>query len=476
LPPADPFPIAALGDRLGSAAKAIHDRVQAPIAICAQSVLASATLAVQAHANVVLPIGTSGHAKPISNYFCSIAASGERKSACDAEAARAIREHEAMLRTRRDQEWPNYLNESEAWKAARDKAKTKGKGDRDAIKQALDDCGPAPIVPLEPVLLAPEPTFEGLCKLFSVGQPSLGLFATEGGQFIGGHGMSSESKLRTAAGLSSIWDGDAIRRVRAGDGVLVLPGRRLTAHLMAQPGVAAMMCGDTVLDDQGLLSRMLISAPESAAGTRVYRNEQPEIEKALGTYHSALRNILSAPLPLADGKFNELQPRSLPMSQDAQKLWRGFADSVEGDIGAGRPLEPIRGLANKLPEHAARIAAVLALVRNLEIGEIDEATLSDGINIAQHYAAEALRLIGASRQNPHLVLAQKLLTYLQNSWSAELVSLPDIYQRTLNAIRDKATAIKLVQTLGDHGWLVRVPDGAVIGGQRRRDVWKIVRG
>ena len=37
----------------------------------------------------------------------------------------------------------------------------------------------------------------------------------EGGQFIGGHGMSEENKLRTASGLSDLWDGNAIRRVEA---------------------------------------------------------------------------------------------------------------------------------------------------------------------------------------------------------------------------------------------------------------------
>jgi hypothetical protein len=45
-PPADPFPIDALGDVLGAGARAIHDRVRAPLAICAQSVLGAATLAV----------------------------------------------------------------------------------------------------------------------------------------------------------------------------------------------------------------------------------------------------------------------------------------------------------------------------------------------------------------------------------------------------------------------------------------------
>jgi hypothetical protein len=47
IPPADPFPVDALGSVLAPAARAINDRVQAPIAICGQSVLGAATLAVQ---------------------------------------------------------------------------------------------------------------------------------------------------------------------------------------------------------------------------------------------------------------------------------------------------------------------------------------------------------------------------------------------------------------------------------------------
>jgi len=63
LPPADPYPIDALGDLLGPAARAIQDRVQAPLAIGAQSVFGAAALAVQGHADIVLPIGP-GQARP----------------------------------------------------------------------------------------------------------------------------------------------------------------------------------------------------------------------------------------------------------------------------------------------------------------------------------------------------------------------------------------------------------------------------
>jgi hypothetical protein len=55
VPPADPFPVDTLGTILSPAARAIHDRVQAPIAICGNSVLGAANLSVHGHADVALP-------------------------------------------------------------------------------------------------------------------------------------------------------------------------------------------------------------------------------------------------------------------------------------------------------------------------------------------------------------------------------------------------------------------------------------
>ena len=394
---ADPFPIDALGDVLGPAASAIHDRVQAPIALGGQSVLAAAALTVQAHADVVLPIG-SGQAKPVADYFLTVAETGE-------------------------------------------------------------------------------PTFEGLCRLFATGGfPSLGIFSAEGGQFIGGHGMKPDDRLKTAAGLSSLWDGESIRRVRAGDGYTVLPGRRASLHLMAQPAVADIWFQDQLLAQQGLLSRVLPTAPDSAAGTRFQRDEHPETDRALKRYGARLLDILEKPLPLAQGKTNELAPRPLPLSPDARRLRGKFADHVERELAPNGALETVRGLANKPPEHAARLAGILTLVRNIDAGEIASAEMAAGIALAEHYAAEALRLFGASRINADLRLARRLLDWLLNQWPEPTISLPDIYQRSLNAIGDKATATKLVRILEDHGWLMRTDQGAVVAGQRRRDAWLIVRG
>jgi hypothetical protein len=472
LPPADLFPIDALGGVLAPAARAIHDRVQAPLAICGQSVLAAATLAVQGQANVELP---TGHIKPLSSYFVSVAATGERKSAVDDEALRPVRRREAVLRETYTAAAQANQNASEAWDAARREAIKRAKGNRDVIGAALVALGPAPQAPLRPILTCEEPTYEGMCRLLAEGQPTIGIFAAEGGQFIGGHGMSEDAILRTAAGLSAIWDGKPIKRVRATDGATVLPGRRVAMHLMAQPDVAAIWMNNRLLIDQGLMSRVLMTAPEPASGTRLWHDPLPDSDTALRLYGARLLDTLGLPLPLAPNTRNELEPRTLALSAAARKRWIEFADHVEKQLGAGGELEPVRGLGNKLPEHAVRIAAVLTLVDNIQAGDVARIEMESGIALAEHYAAEALRFFGASRVPADLLLAQRLLNWLLIQWEEPNVSLPDIYQRGLNAIGDQATARKLVATLEEHGWLQKISPGVVVAGKRRREAWRIVR-
>ncbi|WP_445502173.1 DUF3987 domain-containing protein [Microvirga sp. G4-2] len=187
LPPAEPFPADALGSLLGNAAKAIQVKTQAPLAICAQSVLGAATLAVQGHADVRLPMGQT---RPISCYFITIGASGERKSTADNEALRPIRRHEEILRQQYEAELPGYLNARDAWAKQRDQVLNNKKHypDVQTKEVALKLLGPMPMAPLNPMLICTEPTFEGIERLLPLGQPSLGVFSAEGGQFVGGHG------------------------------------------------------------------------------------------------------------------------------------------------------------------------------------------------------------------------------------------------------------------------------------------------
>jgi Protein of unknown function (DUF3987) len=190
--------------------------------------------------------------------------------------------------------------------------------------------------------------------------------------------MSNEARLRTAAGMSAAWDGEPIRRVRVGDGITILPGRRVSLHLMAQPAVADIWLCDRLLAEQGLLSRLLLSAPESAMGSRLWRESTIEADQAMALYGDRLLSILGMPLPLANAAPNELQPRLLPMSSAARRVWAAFANHVETMLGADGELRPISGIANKLPEHAARIGGVLTLMRDIGAGEIAAAEMAAG--------------------------------------------------------------------------------------------------
>jgi hypothetical protein len=90
LPPAEPYPLQALGDVLGTAAQRIRDVLGVPAAMAGQSILAAASLAVQAHADVEI----DGRREPLSLWGICIGVSGERKSACDQLALGTHREFE----------------------------------------------------------------------------------------------------------------------------------------------------------------------------------------------------------------------------------------------------------------------------------------------------------------------------------------------------------------------------------------------
>jgi len=129
----------------------------------------------------------------------------------------------------------------------------------------------------------------------------------------------------------------------------------------------------------------------------------------------------------------------------------------------------------KLHEHAARLAGVLTLVRDIDAGEIQASEMAADVELAHHFPAEALRLDGGSRVSGELRLAQLALNWLLQRWSEPAISLPALYQLGPGPIREASTARKIVGILQDHGWLVRIVEGAIVAGIRRREAWRIVR-
>jgi hypothetical protein len=470
MPSAPIFPVDALGDILSSAARAITAKIQCPLAISGLSVLGAASLSVQGHANVVIP--ATSHVQPTSLFLITVAASGERKSAADREALCAIRAQEKALHTQYAEAQAIYENHHMAWSVARNTIKTAKGRSVDDMANTLQEIGAEPQPPLSPMLLCTEPTFEGLCRQYKNGYPILGLFSDEGGQFIGGHGMRDENRLRMATGLCSLWDGSPIKRVRVDDGCYVLYGKRLAAHLMMQPDVASILLSDAALKDQGLLSRMLVSYPESTMGTRLQTGAY-QSNGALERYNERLTQILQRKLPLALDTTNELQPRNLEVNEQAKQLWFNYANYIESNIASNTKYETIRGLANKLPEHSLRIAGVLTLIENVDAQYISYQTLYNGTLLAEYFASEALRLFDAGTISQELRDAENLRAWLYEKWDKPYIPLRDIYQRGPNRIRNAKTAKHAAYVLEQHGWLHRIDEGMEIDGKSVKDIWLI---
>lgn len=467
--PAPDLPLDALGE-LRKPVEAIHLRTQAPLALCAQSALAAATLAAQAHRDVELP---GAGKRPLTEIFVTIAASGERKSATDRIALAAVYQVEQKWRDDHAAEMASYLNDHAAWKAAREKA-VKGKGSRGEIRTALDAIGPEPRKPADPMLLISDPSPEAIVLHLRDNRPFGGVFTAEGAILIGGNSFNEETRMRTGGLFNVLWDGEAIRRARVLTGNAFLTGRRVTAHVMMQRAVADKLMGDAMLDDIGLLARTLLVDPPSTIGTRMFREPPPECRAILDDYNAKLKTLLlRSPVVRADAP-DALDPPAMRLDDDAQRLFIAFYNAVESDLREGRALHPIRALGAKLAEHAGRLAAVLALYADPDAMDVPRAAMACGIQLAKHYAAEALRMKQAAIVAPDLRLAARLLDW----WRARpdpICHLAEIYQRGIYAVGDAATARRIVAILDDHGHVTRLQAGTEVDGKPRKEAWRLVQ-
>lgn len=473
IPAGAAYPVHALGP-LRPAVEAVQGMTQAPMAIPAQSALSVASLAVQGHADVE----TLGGKRPLSLYALTIARSGERKSACDAPLLSALREHEREQSKAHRDALHKWDNEHALWKGERDRIlldAKKGKGEkRTAAEADLDALGVEPQAPPSADRTVTEPTFEGLTKLFAHGQPSLGLFSDEGGQFLGGHAMNSENRQKTLAAFNCLWDGMPIRRTRSGDGHATLYGRRLAVHLMVQPTVARGFIADPLAADTGFLPRFLICEPPSAIGTRMQANTRIDKE-ALTNFSERLTQILEKPLPM-DPETRELEPKTLELAPEARALLVEFSDAIEKAQGLGGDLMHITGAASKAAEQAARIAGVLTLWRDLEAIRVEGRDMADAIELAQYYLAEASRLASVATISSEIDRAEALRQWLTESWEHDEIVPRDVVRYGPNALRESPKALAAMDVLEKHGWLVPLPPGTMVRKAARKKAWAIVKG
>jgi hypothetical protein len=471
IPPGAPFPVHALGP-LRASVEAVQGQTLAPVAIPAASALAVASLAVMGHADVE----TIGGPRPTALYLLTIAASGERKSSCDTLLMAALRAFEKEQATARRSEMESWQNSQAIWKGERDRIlgdAKKGNGEkRSAARADLEALGQEPAAPPSTDRTVKEPTYEGITRKYLEGQPSLGIFSDEGGQFLGGYAMSQDNRQKTLAALNDLWQGNPIQRTRQCDGSFTLFGRRLAIHLMVQPGVARAFMADPMTGDTGFLPRFLICEPKSTIGTRLHALARTD-GAALAVFSERLREAFERPLPM-DRETRELTPRLLTLGREARSLLVQFSDAIESAQAPGGDLAHVTGYASKAAEQAARIAGVLTLWGDLEASEVTLQAMAWGIEIAQFYLGEAARLAGAAGTSAEIDRAEKLRKWLLEGWRHPEVLTGDVVQYGPSLLRETPKARAALTVLEKHGWLVPLDPGTVVRGSSRKEAWHIV--
>ena len=191
-------------------------------------------------------------------------------------------------------------------------------------------------------------------------------------------------------------------------------------------------------------------------------------------YELCLKKLVEQSWTVRDGTRQELDPKTLGFTKEATARWKEFHDKVEGKLRKDGDYYPIKGLANKLPEHASRIAGVLTLIAESSADEIGLEEFESGIELAKHYAKEALRLRNARPTNPIIRDAERLLHWLHHSWDERHISVREITRVGPAGIRDKILAERAVKCLEEHRWLVMAGPGATVRGVKPHSAWEIV--
>lgn len=473
---AEEFPLDKLPERLAEAIRGLVDRVQVPVPIAAQAVIGACAIVAQTRLEIEMP---TGEVIPSSLFLFTVAESGERKSSVDKRALAPIYRREEELRQGFETKQHEFNMAKTAYEAAVSTAK-RGKKSRHDIEAALDECGLPPTPPALPMLLVEEPTIEGIVKLLDEAYPSIGLFSDEGAQFLGGYSMQDEQQAKTGAMLSQLWDGKPIKRVRGTDITKILVGRRMSVHLMVQPGVAMKLFGNKALRDQGMMSRMLIAYPKSMKGQRFWKEPTEASLEAVKAFQSRLSNLLSVAFNRMNPETRALEFSLVQLQPEAREMWIRFSDHLERQQGPDGNLRDISDLASKMAQHALRLAAVVSYYsggENVVRDGISPAAMSAGIALGEFYLSEALRLFNAGSVDEDSDNAHALVEFIRKE-KLERVGKRWLSRNCPKNVRPATILGRALALLVDQGHLMEIKGGGEFKARgeklKERNVYTVV--
>lgn len=389
----------------------VSEKIQSPIALITSSILSVLSIACQARRTVIHP---SGQISPLSLYFFTLAASGERKTATDALLMKPVREFQRRFDLEFQEKIKKYKADLYFWN--QQKRVLEKKIDRclrdeqtenlEALRYDQEKIlGSEPVEPKGLKLQIDNTTSAAFLRFFDKYQPTTSIISDEG--------ASALASFTTAnvGNLNNSWNGKALSVERTSSESFTIDNPRLTVHLMLQPEIflRALKKENNIWEESGLLARSLFSFPQSKIGTRkpppgyesVYGGLEvfeAEVEKMLNISYS---RPLSEPIP------------SMRFSAEAVKVWNEYSTLIENFMIRGGPLESIRAMASKISENIARVAAIFECFnRPIAPQKITRESVMCAIDVCQWYLVEHYFYFGRREIAPIEKNAELLLHWL----------------------------------------------------------------
>jgi putative DNA primase/helicase len=398
-----PFPLDYLPDIVLDAVLEAIEITQAPPALVGSSALA----AISGCSQHLVSVRRDAHLYgPIGLFILIVARSGERKSTVDKLFTKAIREWEVeQLETVRPL-LVEYAAALKNWEAV-------DAGLRDAQRKAAKEGQPDPAIeaamvehesqkPQRPRVLAlmrGDDTPEAFAAALEE-QRVVFCVSSEAGLVFGSPGMSADAIMRNLAQYNTAWDGARIQRARTTGQNVDVEGMRVTICWQAQPDVLSAFIerSGNLAKGMGFSARFLMCEPISTQGDRPYA-APPEATPGLDKFQARVKELLNIPRQFVDGA---LHTEAIEFSPDAREIWTWFHDKIEAELGENCRYYAIQEFASKAAEHAARLAACLAVFAyRTPVIEVEAAHA--GAAIAQWFLDENLRI------HDHTLVSQAVL-------------------------------------------------------------------
>lgn len=428
------------------AIEALKELHATPDAMALQVVLGTANLAAMKMYNVDSRIYG---VRPINEFFVCMAPTGAMKSTNYRETLVGVE----MFEKYKQDELHN-----EPTRFALDK-KRFAKEEATYLKMMETDPGlakiPQPIKPIETAKYTiGKATVNGIVDQLK-SQPFVGLFSSEAGEFFNSHsfqGKDASKAIEMSASLTSMWDGHAIEKLTGMEKVS-LKNRRVNMLFLLQSETIQTILNTPIFSEQGFIHRILLTQCDyydkpDWEFTQEAELRQQAARAKLDAFHSKIGKMMHSIVVMMPNKNFEMDLQTMRQTDQAHETlgkWRNT-----GKDRSIRDLKNYAGFAERLHEHALRLAATIAAFEGSNI--LKQAHAECAIDLMEYYIQQRRQLeVGVSDYNPNRSAgANKMLEWIiEKNWRGSLRELatfgPNWYRKLNKPQRDEIIMDLLAQ-------------------------------